>query len=152
VRGIRGDTRVRVDMCVCVRVCVCGCTQVTYFSITLCIPLKTILPSLNTYYTSYHQSIFWWARYGLSGSLTYEPLNVERTFPSLPPPCPLLSFTPSLQPELRMHNPVRFAVFVPIYVAVRASRFVPIYVAVRMSRPRQPPCVDYIIIVILYRV
>jgi len=26
VRGIRGDTRVRVDMCVCVRVCVCGCT------------------------------------------------------------------------------------------------------------------------------
>jgi len=51
-----------------------------------------------------------------------------------------LSFTPSLQPELRMRNPVGCAVFVPIYVAVR------------VYQPRQPPCVDYSIIVILHRV
>jgi len=80
----------------------------------------------------------------LSSSLTYEPLNVERTDSFTTPPYTLLSetptFTPSPQPELRMRNPVGFAVFVPIYVAVR------------VSRPRQLPCIYYIIIVILHRV
>ena len=80
----------------------------------------------------------------LSSSLTYEPLNVERTDSFTTPPYTLLSetptFTPSPQPELRMRNAVGFAVFVPIYVAVR------------VSRPRQLPCIYYIIIVILHRV
>jgi hypothetical protein len=50
------------------------------------------------------------------------------------------SITPSLQSELRVRNPVGFAVFVPIYVAVRVSRL------------RQPPCIDYIFTAILHRV
>jgi len=59
--------------------------------------------------------------------LPYKPLSATR------------SITPSRHPELRVRNPVRFAVFVPKYVAIRVSRL------------RQPPYIDYIFTAILHR-